>query len=93
MMMGNNHNYLSHNMNILIGLPYEYHDDCWFVKRLEHYGALALPGLEVVEDRGLVEVGQVGHVLAPLELGRVHLLHLQHGGQFDWLIEFVNLFN
>ena len=29
--------------------------------------------LEVVEDRGLIEVGQVGHVLALLKLGRVHL--------------------
>ena len=32
-------------------------------------------GLEVVEDTGLVEVGQVGHVLAAVELGRVHLAH------------------
>ena len=32
--------------------------------------------LEVVEHGGVVEVGQVGHVLALLILGRVHLLHL-----------------
>ena len=33
-------------------------------------------GPEVVQDGGLVEVGQVGHVLALLKLGRVHLLYL-----------------
>ena len=33
-------------------------------------------GPEVVKDRGLVEVGQVGHVLALLKLGRVDLLDL-----------------
>ena len=26
-----------------------------------------------MEDRGLVEVGEIGHVLTFLELGRVHL--------------------
>ena len=30
-------------------------------------------GPQVVEDRGLVEVGEVGHVLTLLKLGRVHL--------------------
>ena len=30
-------------------------------------------GPQVVEDGGLVEVGEVAHVLALLELGRVHL--------------------
>ena len=29
---------------------------------------------QVVEDGGFVEVGQVGHVLVHVELGRVHLL-------------------
>ena len=29
---------------------------------------------QVVENGGLVEVGQVGHVLVHVELGRVHLL-------------------
>ena len=33
-------------------------------------------GPQVVEDRGLVEVGQVGHVLALFKLGRVDLLDL-----------------
>lgn len=32
--------------------------------------------LQVVEDRSIVEVGQIGHVLAFLVLGRVHLLEL-----------------
>ena len=32
--------------------------------------------LQVVEHRSVVEVGQVGHVLAFLVLGRVHLGHL-----------------
>ena len=36
-------------------------------------GASCSPGLEVVQNTGLVEVGEVAHVLAPLELGRVHL--------------------
>jgi hypothetical protein len=34
-------------------------------------------GLQVVQHGGLVEVGQVGHVLALFELGRVDLLHLR----------------
>ena len=33
-------------------------------------------GLEIPEDRGVVEEGQVGHVLALLELGRVDLPQL-----------------
>ena len=33
-------------------------------------------GLQVVEDRGLVEVSEVGHILTLLELGRVNLLDL-----------------
>lgn len=32
--------------------------------------------LQVVEDRSIVEVGQIGHVLGFLILGRVHLLQL-----------------
>lgn len=32
--------------------------------------------LEIVKDGGVVEVGQVGHVLGFLILGRVHLLQL-----------------
>ena len=36
-----------------------------------------IPCFKVVQDGSLVEVGQVGHVLAPLELGRVDLLDLQ----------------
>ena len=33
-------------------------------------------GLQVPEDGGVVEVGQVDHVLALLELGRVHTTDL-----------------
>ena len=33
-------------------------------------------GLEVMEDAGVVQVGEVGHVLAPLELWRIDLLDL-----------------
>ncbi len=33
-------------------------------------------GLEVVQYRGVVQVSQVAHVLATLEFGRIHLLHL-----------------
>ena len=32
--------------------------------------------LDVVEDGGLVEAGEVGHVLLLVVLGRVHLLHV-----------------
>lgn len=32
--------------------------------------------LQVVEDRSIVEVGQIGHILGFLILGRVHLLQL-----------------
>lgn len=32
--------------------------------------------LQVVEDRSIVEVGQIGHVFGFLILGRVHLLQL-----------------
>jgi hypothetical protein len=32
--------------------------------------------LDVVEDGGLVEAGEVGHVLLLVILGRVHLLHV-----------------
>ena len=32
--------------------------------------------LQVVEDRGIIEEGQVGHVFALLELGRVDLPNL-----------------
>lgn len=31
---------------------------------------------EIVQHRGFVQVGHVGHVVAHLELGRVHLLHM-----------------
>ena len=37
---------------------------------VDHLGLVA--GLQVPEDGGVVEVGQVDHVLALLELGRVH---------------------
>ena len=38
---------------------------------VDHLGLVA--GLQVPEDGGVVEEGQVHHVLALLELGRVHL--------------------
>ena len=38
---------------------------------VDHFGLVAR--LEVPQHRRLVQVGQVGHVLALLELGRVHL--------------------
>ena len=37
---------------------------------------LDVADLEVMEDGGVVEVGESGHVLAHVELGRVHLGHL-----------------
>ena len=48
--------------------------------------------LDVVEDGGLVEAGQVGHILNLVELGRVHLLHVvlhamvySSSSIFDWV--------
>ena len=41
---------------------------------IDELGLVSRP--EVVKDRGLVEVGQVGHVLTLLKLGRVDLLDL-----------------
>ena len=38
---------------------------------MDHLGLVA--GLQVPEDGGVVEEGQVHHVLALLKLGRVHL--------------------
>ena len=38
---------------------------------IDEFGLVA--GAEVVQHAGLVEVGQVGHVLTLLVLGRVHL--------------------
>ncbi len=46
---------------------------CGHDTHVDELGLVA--GLEVVEDGGLVEVGQVGHVLTLLKLGRVHLHH------------------
>ena len=31
------------------------------------------PGFEIVKNTGLVEIGEVAHILASLKLGRVHL--------------------
>ena len=38
---------------------------------VDKFGLVSRP--QIVEDRGLVEVGEVGHVLTLLKLGRVHL--------------------
>jgi len=50
--------------------------------------------LQVVEDRGIIEKGQVGHVLTLLELGRVDLTNLGRGEDFflQTLNYFVNTF-
>ena len=34
------------------------------------------PGFEIVKHAGLVEVCEVAHILAALELGRVHLVDI-----------------
>ena len=50
---------------------------CGWKKFKDYIDELGLvSGPEVVQDRGLVEVGQVGHVLTLLKLGRVDLLDL-----------------
>jgi len=41
---------------------------------IDELGVVTL--LQVVEDRSIVEVSQIGHVLAFLILGRIHLLQL-----------------
>ena len=41
---------------------------------------------QVVEDRGLIEVSEVGHVLTLLKLGRVHLSDRKVSVQFSDLI-------
>ena len=42
--------------------------------RMDHLRLVT--GLQVPEDRGVVEEGQVDHVLALLELGRIHPAYL-----------------
>ena len=48
------------------------------------------PGFEIVKHAGLVEVCEVAHILASLELGRVHLVGIFWAGFFIFMNIVVN---
>ena len=48
------------------------------------------PGFEIVKHAGLVEVCEVAHILASLELGRVHLVGIFWAGYFIFMNIVVN---
>ena len=52
----------------------EINSKTYYKSYVDQLGLVSRP--EVMEDRGLVEIGEVGHVLTLLKLGRVDLLDL-----------------